>query len=526
MGTPPTAGGFSALLEHAETCATRGDIEQATLLYNQALDAQPEDAYVLLQLSYMHSLAGHYRLARDFALRAHATGTRIPKVLQELIARLRTFNAVPALLECVNSMLPASRMPIPLLISTAAHLSYANLPDRAIKLLDEAKRADPDYPATLLARTQVLTYLGRFREAEQDAARALKRAPEIAQGWWLQASLRKQQPTSHHVNAIQTQLQRPNRTAADIALLAFALHKELDDLGDAAGAWEALMLGCRAKRSTLRYDVAESRQLMQALAAFEPDEAPAVSNGTISTTPTPIFIVGMHRSGTTLLEQLLDGSPNVRGIGELYDFTSAMRYMTDHHCRGVVDSTIVERAARVHLIEAGQRYLQGIAWRMNGEAFFTDKLPSNFLNIGFIASALPDAKILHMVRDPVETCFSNLRELFSEANPYSYDLQELAAYHRQYRALMMHWHQRFPGRILDVDYARLVREPEVVLREACDFCGLTFDPAMLELAGRQRGVVTASAVQVRNRIEARQMPKWAPYADFLAPLIQALGPQA
>lgn len=525
MSKPSLTTDFAALLKHAEICATRGDIEQAVQLYGQALDAKPEDPYVLLQLSYMHSLAGRYRQAQDFALRAHATGTRIPKVLHELIARLRTFNAVPALLECIERMLPASRMPIPLLINTAAHLSYVNLPDQAIKLLDEAKRADPDYPTTLLARTQVLTYLGRFREAEQDAARALKRAPEIAQGWWLQAALRKQQPTSHHVNAIQTQL-RPNRTAPDTALLAFALHKELDDLGDAAGAWEALMLGCTAKRSTLRYDVAESHQLMQALAAFEPAETPTASNGAISTTPTPIFIVGMHRSGTTLLEQLLDGSPNVRGIGELYDFTSAMRYTTDHHCRGVVDSIIVERAARVRLAEAGQHYLKGIAWRMRGEAFFTDKLPSNFLNIGFIASALPDAKILHMVRDPVETCFSNLRELFSEANPYSYDLQELAAYHRQYRTLMAHWHQRLPGRIMDVDYARLVREPEVVLREACAFCGLAFDPSMLELAGRQRGVVTASAVQVRNRIEVRQTPKWAPYADFLAPLIQALEPKA
>lgn len=522
MSPELTAGGFAALLERAEACATRDDTEQATLLYAQALDAKPEDAYVLVQLSYMHSLKGRYRQAQNFALRAHATGTRAPKVLQELIPRLRTFNAVPALLECVERMLPTSSMSIPLLINTAAHLSYVNLPDKAIKLLDEAKRADPDYPTTLLARTQVLTYLGRFREAEQDAARALKRAPEIAHGWWLQAALKKQQPTSHHVNAIRAQLQRPNRTAADTALLAFALHKELDDLGDTAGAWEALMLACKAKRSTLRYDISESRQLMQALAAFEPSEVPAVSKKSTGV-PTPVFIVGMHRSGTTLLEQLLDGSPNVRGIGELYDFTSTMRHATDHHCRGVLDATIVERASGANLVEAGERYLRGIAWRLDGEAFFTDKLPSNFLNIGFIASALPNAKILHMARDPVETCFSNLRELFSDANPYSYDLQELAAYHGQYRALMAHWHRRFPGRILDVDYARLVREPEVVLHKVCDFCGLDFDPAMLELSGRQRGVVTASAVQVRNQIEARETPKWTPYAEFLAPLIRGLG---
>ena len=138
----------------------------------------------------------------------------------------------------------------------------------------------------------------------------------------------------------------------------------------------------------------------------------------------------MHRSGTTLLEQMLDGHPEVRALGELYDFTSAMRYATDHHCKGVIDATIVQRGRSIDLGSAGKRYLDGVEWRVEGRRYFTDKLPSNFLNIGFIAHALPQARILHMVRDPVETCFSNLRELFSEANAHSYDLAELADYYR------------------------------------------------------------------------------------------------
>ena len=127
-----------------------------------------------------------------------------------------------------------------------------------------------------------------------------------------------------------------------------------------------------------------------------------------------------------------------------------------------------------------------------------------------------------MVRDPMETCFSNLRELFSEANPYSYDMLELAAFHDGYRQLMAHWHRAFPGRILDVEYARLLRAPEEVLREVCDFCGIRFDDAMLDMARRRRGVVTASAIQVRGTVQARSTPKWAPYQAQLAPLIQAL----
>ena len=179
-------------------------------------------------------------------------------------------------------------------------------------------------------------------------------------------------------------------------------------------------------------------------------------------------------------------------------------------------------AARVDFGEVGKRYLDGIAWRLHGERFFTDKLPSNFLNIGFICEALPQARILHMTRDPVETCFSNLRELFSEANPYSYDMVEMADFHRGYRALMRHWHARYPGRILDVGYERLVDDPETVLREVCAFCGIDFDPAMLDIDSRRRAVVTASAVAVRGGIRRRGAPKWAPYAAQLRPLLEAL----
>jgi hypothetical protein len=137
--------------------------------------------------------------------------------------------------------------------------------------------------------------------------------------------------------------------------------------------------------------------------------------------------------------------------------------------------------------------------------------------VGFIAPALPQAKILHMVRDPMETGFSNLRELFSDANPYSYDLRELADYYGWYAELMKHWHARFAGRILDVEYARLLADPESQLRRVAEFCGLAFDPAMLKLDSRRRGVVTASAVQVRGGIQIRDRPKWAPYERWLAP---------
>lgn len=507
-------------LSVAEAFASREDWQGAIAQYAQALQQAPDDTYTHVQLSYVHSLAGHYRLARQHAQNAAHDVARDPALLKELLPRLRTFNQIPAMLACIDRLLPMSRMPIPLLLTVAAQLSYANLPERAIGFLDEARRADPDYPPTLLSRGQVLTYLGRFDEAGQDLARALRRAPEIAQGYWLQAWLGKQTGERNHVGALRRELARPGRRPEDVALLGFALHKELDDLGDHEGAWQALILACRAKRSRLTYDTAGTAALFDVLSRFEPSRQ--VAHASLHDDARgPIFIVGMHRSGTTLLEQLLANHADVRGLGELYDFTSAMRYATDYHCKGVVDAELVARAHDVDLAYAGRHYLEGLAWRLGSQHYFVDKLPSNFLNVGFIAHALPHARILHMVRDPVETCFSNLRELFSEANAYSYDPIELADYHRLHDRLMERWKQRFPGRILDVDYARLTGDTEMQMKEVAAFCGLDFDPALL--APKSSGaVVTASAVQVRVGIQVQSRPKWVPYERFLLPMMERL----
>ncbi|MDG2524457.1 sulfotransferase [Stenotrophomonas sp. HITSZ_GD] len=509
---------IAALVAQAEQFAAHGDFARAIGCHQRALALSPGRVDSLLQLSYLYSLAGHYRGAEAWMQHAQASPQATPQQLAAMIPRLRTFNDIPALRRVLARLGPPARMQVPALITAASHLTYANLPEEAIAYLDEAKRADPDYPATLLARAQVLMYLGRFDEAEQDIVRSQRRAPEIAQGYWLRAALGRQSAERNGAAAIRRELQRPGRTANDMALLEFALHKTLDDLGEYDDAWQALTRGCAHKRATLDYDDARNQRLFDALTALPPlPQAEASADGA-----RPLFIVGMHRSGTTLLEQMLCGSTEVKGIGELYDFTSAMRHATDHHCRGVVDEEIVRRAAAIDPLATGARYLHSTSWRLDGERCFTDKLPSNFLNIGFIAATLPHARILHMVRDPVETCFSNLRELFSEANPYSYDMHELARYYQRYRRLMAHWHARFPGRILDVSYARLVREPEAVMHEVAAFCGIAYSPGMLNSESRQRGVVTASAVQVRARPSASERPKWAPYAAGLAPMIEAL----
>lgn len=507
------------LLKQSELHASRREWSSARTSLLAALAIEPGHAGVLLQLSYIESFAGHYRKARQYAAASATALPRDPEVLLELLPRLRTFNEASMIHACLSRLGSPREMPIPLLITAAAQLSYLNQQERALLYLDEARAADPAYPPTLLARGQILSYLGRFDEAESELQRCIARAPELAQAHWFLSRLRTQTPEHNNVDRLRKQLARVGHGPENVALLSYALHKELDDLGDYAGAWVALDHACRAKRATLNYSPSATQELVSALMALpNPDS----TRHAAPQQRTSIFIVGMHRSGTTLLEQLLDGHSDVHGIGELYDFTSQMRQATDHHCRGVIDSTIVERAQDVDFDAVGNGYLSGVEWRLGKEPFFTDKLPSNFLNIGFICQALPNAKILHMVRDPMETCFSNLRELFSDANPYSYDQIELAAYFNEYRRLMAHWHAAFPGRILDVDYASLTRDPESVMRDVVSFCGMQYQAGMLDLQHRKRGVATASAVQVRKKVAVRDQPKWIPYQERLRPLMQAL----
>lgn len=495
--------------------------DEARAGYLQVLRHQPKHADALLQLSYLDSFAGHYRSAQEWALRAADAGLPVrPQAQIELIRRLRTFNETLCLRQSVERMIDDPSTPVGVLVEATVQLSNLNDFDAALHCAQATVQKEPGHPSGRLVYGQMLVHFGRFPEAEPLLEDVLRRTPEIAAGWWMLARLRKQTPDSNHVAMIQNQLRRPGLPAENGALLARALHKELDDLGDYEGAWKALELMCRLRRAGSRYRSGHTRELFGVLMARKPTPMPSE---VFVNKPIPIFVIGMHRSGTTLLEQLLSAGPQVKGLGELADFTSALRYMADHYCRDVVDAAIVARSGGADAMTlVGKRYLDGLAWRLDGVSYFSDKRPSNFLNAGFICDALPQAKLVHLVRDPMETCFSNLRELFTDINAYSYDQAELADYYQQYRQLMRHWHITYPGRILDVSYARLLSDTEAVMREVATFCGLEYERGMSSTATNDRPVSTASSIQVRQGIESRSTPKWEPYRTHLQPLITAL----
>lgn len=508
-----------SLHAHATHLTETGQFEVARQAWLNLLALAPDSTDILLELSYLESLAGQHRAAHDWCVRAAEAPKHSLRNPIAFIRRLRTFNQVPRLCSLATDLLAIPQPSEGALQECARQLSNLDVPDLALQCAEHACTLAPNDLGARILRAQIWADFGRIDEAERELATVLATNPRYSIAWWMLARLKRQTHESNHIPTLLARLKDPGLRPPDIASLARALHKECDDLDDVPLAWAALERMCQARRRDLDYHATHTRCLVDALIA---STAGLATTEVPHAATTPIFVLGMHRSGTSLLEQLLAGHPQIRALGELSDFTHAMRYATDHYCKGTIDEKIVTRAHLVDWADVGTRYIDGLSWRLDGHSHFIDKEPSNFLNIGFICRALPQAKILHMVRDPVETCFSNLRELFSGINAHTYDQVEMAEYFIQYRRLMAHWHMAFPERILDVSYAELTRDAEATMQKVAAFCRIEFQPSMVDPRHTTRAVATASAIQVREAITHRKHAKWLPYSQYLRPLITTL----
>ena len=366
-----------------------------------------------------------------------------------------------------------------------------------------------------------LQFNGRIAEAEAELDSCLAAGPTFGRASLTLARVRRQTAASNHVGFIRSRLATVEKETEDHAAFEFALHKELDDLGQHDEAWCALQRANGVMQRRLRHDASGERAIFDALidrfdAQMDIDGADAPQG------PTPIFIVGMPRSGTTLLERLLGNHSNVMSTGELSDLPRQLRWTADLHGHALVDLPLLEASRKLDFALLGRRYLDQTQWRAHGRRFYVDKLPPNFMLVGFIRRALPHAKVLHMVRDPMEVCFSNYRAMFGDSYAYSYDLTSLAQHHGQYRRLMRHWHGIAPGFVLDIDYDEMVQDTEGATRRVLEFCDLPYEPGCLDTASNPLPVATLSSAQVRSPIHQRSLGEWRRYESRLDPLRQML----
>lgn len=362
---------------------------------------------------------------------------------------------------------------------------------------------------------------GDLDGAERDLEACVQADPAAGRMALLLSRLRRQTAQRNHLAALEKGRGISAPDSEERAALEFARYKELEDLGRHGDAWNALSSGNVIMHALAPHDAALERAQIDALIDICTGEflrpCDARHEG-----PQPIFVMGLPRSGTTLLDRILGNHSQVRSAGELGDFGKQVCWSADHACALLPDAALQARLPKLDYAELGARYLAQTQWRSGGRKSYVDKLPAHWLAAGLIRKSLPNARILHLTRDAMDVCFSNFRAMFGLSYPYSYDQIALSSHYVQYRRLMAHWHASMPGQILDVSYRDLVRDPEATARTVFDFCGLDREPVRADATDMPSAVATLSMAQVRQPIHQRAFEEWRPYEKHLAPLIDGL----
>ena len=437
------------------------------------------------------------------------------------LARLGETNAARACLERPEVL--ACSDP-PLLLALAHVHQGLGLHAQALALMERAHALGLDGADFRYFHALQLQFNGRLEAARAQLQACLRMGPTYGRAWLSLARLRRRgapDDDGRFLAALNAQLREVAPGSEDEASLGFALYEEHERRGEHAPAWEALLRANAAMRARQPYDAAAEERLFARLAACFPADGPARAAST-PPGPQPIFVVGMPRSGTTLLERILGRHPLVAAAGELPDLPRQLRWTADRHGHALLDEALLEATPTLDFARLGRRYLAQTAWRARGRPFYIDKLPPNFLLLAHVRRALPGAKVVHLRREPMALCFSNFRAMFGDAYAYSYGLDALAHHHRLYAGLMAHWQRTMPGFVHDVSYEALVREPEATCRALCAHLGLPFDPACLDPARDAGAVATLSSAQVREPVHARGIDDWRRYAVQLEPLRAAL----
>ena len=362
---------------------------------------------------------------------------------------------------------------------------------------------------------------GRLAEAEAACDRAIALDPREYRGYLLRAELRTQTAAANHIAQLRRELARPGLTTQAQVLLGYALGKELDDLGQYEQAFEAFALAASARRRESGFDVAlEERKLERIIEAF-PRGAASAATGRIDSSRF-VFIVGLPRSGTTLLERILTGLPEVHSNGETDNFERAV-IAASPAGQGAADEGVLNVCARATVLD-WDAVAAGYARLAAGSArrIVIEKLPLNYLYLGAIHRALPQARLVLVSRAPVDVCFAMYRTLFGDAYPFTYDFEDLARYYAAYSRLMAHWQDACGESLHQIRYEELVSDPIRAASTLARACGLEWRDAAVEVERNTALCLTQSAAEVRRPIYRSSSGHWRHYRAQLGPLIEAL----
>jgi len=495
----------------------RRQLDEARTLCDALLMRDPDRVEGWLLAARIHQLSGDYRGMLDAARRALALDPASSLArFAEIEARVHAGDIAGARAEltAIESAAGADSGTWRRLAEFHTHLNqHAQAATCAIRV---ATLKPYDAPAAS-TKASALIAIGRMDEAEAILDELITRAPDDAEAWYNRATLRRQTPERNHVAALRIALAGRSPGAAPVALY-YALAKELEDLGEYAESFTVLAQGAAARRKVLSYRVESDEQAIASIIrSFDRDWFDAAGAG--HDVDGPIFIVGLPRSGATLVERILVRHEQVASVGEVNDLALAVTRMS-----GPAPSPddLFKAAARVVPAELGKSYWTAIQGYGHSRPFVVDRTPLNYRYLGLIAKALPRARIVHLRRHPMASCYAMFKTLFRTGYPFSYNLGDLGSYYLAYQRLMSYWRTLLPGRFLDLEYESLVQDQEGTTRRLLAYCGLEWREACLRFHENPAETSMASAAQVRRPIYQESLDLWRNYRQELAPLARLL----
>jgi len=508
-----------------------GQYDQALKQVRQAIAAEPRLIAAYLNGAAIESARGRPAEALvwltavfDFAPRHAPARVAEANALRQLGQLPQAASAARAALEIAPDSAEAW-------LALGQVLEAADEIEPALDAYAQAIRHGGEHEAATIARIAegtLLSEIGRLEQARTALAQACSVRPVRPSAWYHLGDLTRASADNGWLERLQDAIGKPERWGRlDRIAAHFALGKALLERGEAAAAFDHWDQGNLLKREGLAYDAAASQRWLEAIIAAFPDQDSVRPVAGAEASALPLFIVGLPRSGSSLVEQMLSGHPAIAGGGELPVLPRLLETVRAGDGQPVGYPQFLHAARDSDLAALGRLYLQQVGGRGGGRRYLTDKMPNNALALGLIRRMLPQARMIHVRRDPVDTCFSCYTTLFRTEHPYAYEQTELGRFCRGHHQVMAHWRQLLPAEhLLEVEYERLVVDPEGELRRMCAFLGLPYHPACLDFTGNPRRVATASAAQVREPLYRRAVGRGRAQARFLGPLLASLGPLA
>ncbi len=510
-------GQYHPRLIEAAVAMNENDLPRAEPLLRQHLKDEPTDVAAIRMFAELAGRIGRYADSEKLLRRALDLSPAFTAARANLALVLYRQNRPAEAIDELNRVIAEEPENPGHANLQAAAMGRIGEFDEAIALYERVLEQAPDQPRVWMSFGHMLKTVGRQADGIAAYRRAIALQPNLGEVWWSLANLKTVKFSDEDIAAMTAALEGSDVAVEDRFHLDFALGKALEDRGEAARAFAHYDAGNALRRSELDYDPGDFTRLVDKLIALATPEFFAARAGQGCDAPDPVFIIGMPRAGSTLVEQILSSHSQVEGTSELPDMP-AMAVRAGNYPLGLTDLT--PEAFR----NLGEEYLRRTRiQRKTARALFIDKLPNNWVHVPFIHLILPNARIIDARRHPLGCCFSNFKQHFARGQAFSYSLADMGTYYVDYVRLMRHVDAVLPGRVHRVIYEHMVDDTEGEVRALLAYCGLEFEPACLAFHETERAVRTASSEQVRRPIYREGTEAWLPFEPWLDRLKAALG---